>query len=152
MSNAVSTCRITRETKQANIYYEDPYDSFGKFDYVLANPPFDIDDVSLSRVEGDTRFNTYRIPRTKNKAKDQGKETVPNANYLWINLFATSLKPDGPVAVAMANSASDARYSEVDIHRTLIEQNLIYGMLTLPSNMFYMVTLLVTLCFFDRAK
>ena len=52
----------------------------------------------------------------------------------------------------MANSASDARHSEADIRRTLIEQNLIYGMLTLPSNMFYTVTLPATLWFFDRAK
>ncbi len=142
------------EIKQANTYYEDPYGSFGKFDYVLANPPFNVDDVSLSRVEGDKRFNTYGIPRTKtrDKKKGQGKETVPNGNYLWINLFATSLKPKGRAALVMANSASDARHSEADIRQTLIEKNLIYGMLTLPSNMFYTVTLPATLWFFDRAK
>jgi type I restriction enzyme M protein len=77
---------------------------------------------------------------------------VPNGNYLWINLFATSLKPAGRAALVMANSASDARHSEADIRRTLIEQNLIYGMLTLPSNLFYTVTLPATLWFFDRAK
>lgn len=142
------------EIKQANTYYEDPYGSFGKFDYVLANPPFNVDDVSLSRVEGDRRFNTYGIPRTKtkDKKKGQGKETVPNGNYLWINLFATSLKDKGRAALVMANSASDARHSEADIRRTLIEKNLIYGMLTLPSNMFYTVTLPATLWFFDKAK
>lgn len=142
------------EIKQANTYYEDPYGSFGKFDYVLANPPFNVDDVSLSRVEGDKRFNTYGIPRTKtrDKKKGQGKETVPNGNYLWINLFATSLKAKGRAALVMANSASDARHSEADIRQTLIEKNLIYGMLTLPSNMFYTVTLPATLWFFDRAK
>ncbi|EDY16927.1 N-6 DNA methylase [Chthoniobacter flavus Ellin428] len=73
-------------------------------------------------------------------------------NYLWINLFATSLKPTGRAALVMANSASDARHSEADIRRKLIEENLIYGMLTLPSNMFYTVTLPATLWFFDRAK
>lgn len=142
------------EIKQANTYYEDPYGSFGKFDYVLANPPFNVDDVSLSRVEGDKRFNAYGIPRTKtkDKKKGQGKETVPNGNYLWINLFATSLKPKGRAALVMANSASDARHSEADIRQTLIEKNLIYGMLTLPSNMFYTVTLPATLWFFDKAK
>ena len=77
---------------------------------------------------------------------------MPNANYLWINLFATSLKPAGRAALVMANSASDARHSEADIRRTLIEQNLIYGMLTLPSNMFYTVSLPATLWFFDKAK
>lgn len=142
------------EIKQANTYYEDPYQSFGAFDYVLANPPFNVDDVSLSSVEKDRRFNTYGIPRNKSKAKkaDEGKETVPNGNYLWINLFATSLKAQGRAALVMANSASDARHSEADIRKTLIEQNLIYGMLTLPSNMFYTVTLPATLWFFDKAK
>ena len=142
------------EIKQANTYYEDPYDSFGAFDYVLANPPFNVDDVSLSSVEKDKRFNTYGIPRNKSKVKkaDEGKETVPNGNYLWISLFATSLKPQGRAALVMANSASDARHSEADIRKTLIEQNLIYAMLTLPSNMFYTVTLPATLWFFDKAK
>ena len=142
------------EIKQANTYYEDPYDSFGAFNYVLANPPFNVDDVSLSSVEKDKRFNTYGIPRNKSKVKkaDEGKETVPNGNYLWISLFATSLKPKGRAALVMANSASDARHSEADIRKTLIEQNLIYAMLTLPSNMFYTVTLPATLWFFDKSK
>jgi len=142
------------DIRQANTYYDDFFDSFGKFDYVLANPPFNVDEVNLQRVEGDRRFNTYGVPRkkTKVKKKDKGAETVPNANYLWINIFATSLKPTGRAALVMANSASDARHSEADIRKTLIENNLIYGMLTLPSNMFYTVTLPATLWFFDRAK
>lgn len=142
------------EVKKANTYYDDPHASFGAFDYVLANPPFNVDDVSLSSVEKDKRFNTYGIPRNKSKAKkeDKGKEVVPNGNYLWINLFATSLKPKGRAALVMANSASDARHSEADIRKTLIEKNLIYAMLTLPSNMFYTVTLPATLWFFDKGK
>jgi type I restriction enzyme M protein len=146
------------EIRQANSYTENPFDGFGKFDFVMANPPFNVDDVPLASVEDDPRFNTYGLPRKKTKAKasEQGKETVPNANYLWINLFATSLKnntPDsGRAALVMANSASDARHSEADIRQTLVENNLIYGMLTLPSNMFYTVTLPATLWFFDRNK
>jgi type I restriction enzyme M protein len=142
------------DIKKGISYYDDHFNSFGAFDYVLANPPFNVDDVSLNRVEKDKRFSTYGIPRKKSKAKakDKGKETVPNANYLWINLFATSLKPKGRAALVMANSASDARHSEADIRRTLIEKNLIYAMLTLPSNMFYTVTLPATLWFFDKAK
>jgi type I restriction enzyme M protein len=142
------------EVKQGNSYYDDPHNSFEAFDYVLANPPFNVDEVSLSGVEKDRRFNTYGIPRNKTAAKkaDAGKETVPNGNYLWINLFATSLKPKGRAALVMANSASDARHSEADIRRKLIEENLIYGMLTLPSNMFYTVTLPATLWFFDKGK
>jgi type I restriction enzyme M protein len=146
------------EIRQANSYTENPFDGFGKFDFVMANPPFNVDDVPLASVEDDPRFNTYGLPRKKTKAKasEQGKETVPNANYLWINLFATSLKnntPDsGRAALVMANSASDARHSEADIRQTLVENNLIYGMLTLPSNMFYTVTLPATLWFFDKNK
>src|SRR6266581_3381485 len=142
------------EVRQCNTYYEDPHGSFGKFDYVMANPPFNVDDVSLSSVEKDRRFNSYGIPRNKGKLKkaEQGKETVPNGNYLWINLFATSLKDGGRAALVMANSASDARHSEADIRRSLVEHKLIYGMLTLPSNLFYTVTLPATLWFFDKAK
>ncbi|WP_295589834.1 class I SAM-dependent DNA methyltransferase [uncultured Lamprocystis sp.] len=142
------------EIKAANTYYADEFKSFGTFDYVLANPPFNVDDVALSAVEKDKRFNTFGLPRNKTKAKksEQGKETVPNANYLWINLFATSLKDTGRAALVMANSASDARHGEADCRRSLIEKNLIYGMLTLPSNMFYTVTLPATLWFFDKAK
>jgi type I restriction enzyme M protein len=142
------------EVRQANSYAEDPFNGFGEFDFVMANPPFNVDDVPIATVENDARFNTYGIPRKKTKAKksEQGKETVPNANYLWINLFATSLKENGRAALVMANSASDARHSEADIRRTLIKNNLIYGMLTLPSNLFYTVTLPATLWFFDKGK
>ncbi len=141
------------DIRQSNTYYEDPHDSFDRFDYVLANPPFNVDDVNLGKVEQDRRFNTYGIPRNKTKTKKKGEDTCPNGNYLWINLFATSLKKkNGRAALVMANSASDARHSEADIRRNLIENNLIYGMLTLPSNMFYTVTLPATLWFFDKAK
>jgi type I restriction enzyme M protein len=150
------------EVKQANAYSEDPFGAFGNFDYVLANPPFNVDDVPLDQVINDKRFNTYHgVPRNKSKpagakgkdkADQKGLETVPNANYLWINLFATSLKPGGRAALVMANSASDARHSEADIRRTLVQNNLIYGMLTLPSNLFYTVTLPATLWFFDKGK
>lgn len=158
MNLAVNNLR--GDIKQANTYYEDPFNAFGAFDYVMANPPFNVDDVTLDAVEKDRRFNTYGVPRNKTKAKAAGGkdgkekavETVPNGNYLWINLFATSLKPGGRAALVMANSASDARHSEADIRRTLIEQNLIYGMLTLPSNLFYTVTLPATLWFFDKGK
>ena len=150
------------EVRKANSYYEDPFGAFGHFDYVLANPPFNVDDVPLDQVEGDKRFNTYGVPRNKTKAaakkgsgdkgEQKAQETVPNGNYLWINLFATSLKPGGRAALVMANSASDARHSEADIRRTLVQKSLIYGMLTLPSNLFYTVTLPATLWFFDKGK
>lgn len=137
----------------ANSYYEDPHECFGRFDFVMANPPFNVDDVNLSRVKDQKRFNTYGIPQNKTKkTKDQKSLTVPNANYLWINLFATSLKPEGRAALVMANSASDAGGSEKEIRQNLIESGVISCMLTLPTNMFYTVTLPATLWFFDKAR
>jgi type I restriction enzyme M protein len=144
------------EVSPANSYYDDPYDSFESFDYVMANPPFNVDDVNLDRVKSQRRFNTYGIPQNKTKSSSKQKEkevdTVPNANYLWISLFASSLKSTGRAALVMANSASDARNSEADIRKKLIEDGLIDCMLTLPKNMFYSVTLPATLWFFDKSK
>lgn len=137
----------------ANSYNRDPYDSFGNFDYVMANPPFNVDDVELDQVKNQSRFNTYGVPqnKTRNKKKD-AKETVPNANYLWINQFATALNDAGRAALVMANSASDAGNSEKDIRVKLIESGIISQMVTLPSNMFTSVTLPATLWFFNKAK
>jgi type I restriction enzyme M protein len=143
------------QVMQANAYYENPYDSYGKFDYVMANPPFNVDEVNYDRIKDDKRFNEYGIPKNKTKPsskKETAVNSVPNANYLWINLFATSLKPTGRAALVMANSASDARNSEADIRQQLIKSNVIDCMLTLPKNMFYTVTLPATLWFFDKAK
>ncbi|MCG9911917.1 MAG: N-6 DNA methylase [Flavobacteriales bacterium] len=140
---------------QANAYYENPFDSYGKFDYVMANPPFNVDDVNYDRVKDDKRFNEYGIPKNKTKPnakKQTAVNSVPNANYLWINLFATSLKDTGRAALVMANNASDARNSEADIRQTLIKSGVIDCMLTLPKNMFYTVTLPATLWFFDKNK
>lgn len=138
---------------EANSYYRDPYNSFANFDYVMANPPFNVDEVELDGVKDQARFNTYGVPqnKTKNKKKD-AKETVPNANYLWINQFATALNENGRAALVMANSASDAGNSEKDIRIKLIESGVISQMVTLPSNMFTSVTLPATLWFFDKAK
>ena len=137
----------------ANSYYRDPYDSFGNFDYVMANPPFNVDGVELDQVKDQPRFNTYGVPQNKTKSKKKdAKETVPNGNYLWINQFATALNDTGRAALVMANSASDAGNSEKDIRVKLIESGIISQMVTLPSNMFTSVTLPATLWFFDKAK
>ncbi|WP_379156086.1 N-6 DNA methylase [Paenibacillus sp. sgz5001063] len=138
---------------EANSYYVDPYDCVGAFDYVMANPPFNVDGVELDSVKNQPRFNTYGVPQNKTKKaqKDQS-ETVPNGNYLWINMFATALNEKGRAALVMANSASDAGHSEKDIRKKLIEEGLISQMLTMPKNMFSTVSLPATLWFFDRQK
>ena len=146
---------VRGDITEANSFYSDPYNAFGAFDYVMANPPFNVDEVSFDRVSTDPRFNTYGVPRntTKSKKKDSDKkETVPNANYLWIGYFATALNENGKAALVMANSASDAGKSEYQIRKKMIEEGVISQMVTLPSNMFSSVTLPATLWFFDKHK
>ena len=146
---------IRGEITEANSFYSDPYDAFGRFDYVMANPPFNVDEVVLEKVLEDRRFSTYGVPRNKTKsAKKQSdkKETVPNANYLWIGLFATALNDNGKAALVMANSASDAGGSELEIRKRMVEDGIISQMVTLPSNMFSTVTLPATLWFFNKQR
>ena len=147
---------VRGEITEANSFYADPYDAVGRFDYVMANPPFNVDEVNYERVKDDPRFNTYGIPRNKTKKsskKDSDKkETVPNANYLWISYFASALNKNGKAALVMANSASDAGKSELEIRIKMIDEGIISQMVTLPSNMFNTVTLPATLWFFDKNK
>jgi len=144
---------IRGDISEGNTYYADPHTCFGRFHYVMANPPFNVDEVELDKVKQQPRYNTYGIPQNKSK-KQKGSvaETVPNANYLWINLFATSLNEQGRAALVMANSASDAGHSEKDIRIKLIESGIISQIVALPTNMFTSVTLPATLWFFDKAK
>lgn len=146
---------VRGEITEANSFYSDPYNAVSQFDYVMANPPFNVDEVVFDKVKDDARFNTYGVPRNKSKStkKDSDKkETVPNANYLWIGYFATALKETGKAALVMANSASDAGGSEYEIRKRLIEEGVISQMVALPSNMFSSVTLPATLWFFDKQK
>ena len=146
---------VRGDITEANSFYSDPYNAVGSFDYVMANPPFNVDEVVYDKVKDDLRFNQYGIPKNKTKSakkKGDSKETVPNANYLWINYFATSLNETGRAALVMANSASDAGKSELEIRKQLIEAGIIKQMVTLPSNMFTSVTLPATLWFFDKEK
>ena len=146
---------VRGEITEANSFYSDPYDAFGSFDYVMANPPFNVDEVVLEKISEDERFNTYGIPRNKSKSKKKTsdkKETVPNANYLWIGYFATALNDNGRAALVMAKSAADATGSEYEIRKSIIEAGIISQMVTLPTNMFTSVSLPAMLWFFDNNK
>ena len=146
---------VRGDITEANSFYSDPYFAFGQFDYVMANPPFNVDEVVFDKVEHDPRFNTYGVPRNKTKSgkkQSDKKETVPNANYLWIGYFATALNENGKAALVMANSASDAGGSELEIRKKMIEDGIISQMVTLPSNMFSTVTLPATLWFFNKQR
>ena len=132
---------------QGNSYYEDPHNArgpstgsgHGKFDFVMANPPFNVDKVDKERLADDPRF-PFGLPKTD------------NANYLWIQLFYSSLNATGRAGFVMANSAADARGSELEIRRKLIEAGAVDVMVAVGSNFFYTVTLPCTLWFFDRGK
>ena len=146
---------VRGEIVEANSFYSDPHNAVGNFDYVMANPPFNVDEVVYDKVKDDPRFNIYGVPNNKSKTAKKGsdkKETVPNANYLWISYFASSLNQTGKAALVMANSASDAGGSELEIRKKMIEEGIISQMVTLPSNMFSSVTLPATLWFFDKQK
>ena len=147
---------VRGDITEANSFYSDPYNAVGQFDYVMANPPFHVDEVLVERVQEDDRFNAYGVPRNKAKSskkkESDKKETVPNANYLWIGYFATALNDTGKAALVMANLASDAGASEYEIRKKMIDEGIISQMVTLPSNMFTSVTLPATLWFFDKQK
>jgi len=130
---------LSGDIRQGNAYYEDLHDSTGKFDFVMANPPFNVDRVDKDRLKDDPRF-PFGLPRTD------------NANYLWIQLFYSALGSIGRAGFVMANSASDARGSEMDIRKQIIEAQAVDVMVSVGSNFFYTVTLPCTLWFFDRGK
>jgi len=126
-----------------NSYYDDPHEAVGKFDFVLANPPFNVNAVDKDRLASDVgagRRFPFGVPRTD------------NANMLWIQLFYSSLNAQGRAGFVMANSASDARSSEQEIRKQLIEARAVDVMVAVGPNMFYTVTLPCTLWFLDKDK
>ncbi len=136
------------EIMETNSYEGNPFESYGKFDYVMANPPFNVKSVKESTVKNDKRFYEYGLPKNKGKKDDK----ISDANYLWISLFATSLNKTGRAGFVMPNSASDARNAEYDIRKNIVDSGIVDCMVSMPSNMFFTVTLPATLWFFDKAK
>jgi type I restriction enzyme M protein len=115
----------------------------GRFDFVLANPPFNVNAVDKERLKdmvGPGRRFPFGLPRTD------------NANYLWIQLFYSALSDSGRAGFVMANSASDARGSKLEIRRQLIQSGAVEAMVAVGSNFFYTVTLPCTLWFFDKGR
>jgi type I restriction enzyme M protein len=130
---------LSGDIREGNSYYEDIHKSVGKFDFVMANPPFNVDRVDKERIKDDPRF-PFGMPKPD------------NANYLWIQIFYSALNDKGRSGFVMANSASDARGSEQDIRKDLIEAGAVDVMVAVGSNFFYTVTLPCTLWFLDRGK
>jgi type I restriction enzyme M protein len=131
------------DIREANSYYDDPHESTGRFDFVLANPPFNVNAVDKERLEGEVG---------KNRRFPLGLPRTDNANYLWIQLFYSALNKNGRAGFVMANSASDARGSEQEIRRQLIDARSVDVMVAVGPNLFYTVTLPCTLWFLDRGK
>jgi type I restriction enzyme M protein len=131
------------DIREAITYYDDLHESPSRFDFVLANPPFNVNAVDKERLKdaiGPHRRFPFGLPRTD------------NANYLWIQLFYSALDETGAAGFVMANSASDARDSEQELRRKLLEARAVDVMVAVGPNMFYTVTLPCTLWFMDKAK
>lgn len=131
------------DIRESNTYYEDPHKAVanraGRFDFVMANPPFNVSGVDKERVKGDPRFPL-------------GLPTTDNANYLWIQLFHSALNAKGRAGFVMANSAGDARGSELEIRKQLVESGDVDVIVSVGPNFFYTVTLPCTLWFFNKGK
>ena len=150
---------LSGKIANVNSFYEDAYNSIGKFDFVLANPPFNVSGttstgkgkdkkkqiiIDASIMKNDSRYN-FGLPMTKSG-------DITTGNYLWIQQFASSLSEKGRAGFVMANSASDAGNSEMEIRKKIIESGIVDVMISVGSNMFLNATLPCTLWFFDKSK
>jgi type I restriction enzyme M protein len=126
---------------EGNSFYEDKHDLVGKCDFVMANPPFNVDKVDKERdvVKKDPRL-PFGLPKND------------NANYLWIQYFYSYLNPAGRAGFVMASSASDAGHSEKLIREQLVKTGAVDIMVSIGNNFFYTRSLPCTLWFYDRSK
>ncbi len=130
---------INGDIRKGNSYYEDIHDSIGKFDFVMANPEFNVDGIDKDRIKSDPRF-IFGLPATD------------NGNYIWIQMFYSALNEKGRAGFVMPNSASDARSTELEIRKKIIQDKVVDVIISVSPNMFYTVTLPCHLWFFDKAK
>ena len=131
--------------QEGNTFYEDKHNLVGGADFVMANPPFNVDGVDKAKdsVKNDPRLILdSKVSLPKND----------NANYLWILYFYNYLKPTGRAGFVMASSASDAGHSEKEIREKLVKTGAVDVMMAIGNNFFYTRSLPCTLWFFDRAK
>src|SRR5579862_2453110 len=130
---------LSGDIREGNSYYEDIHRSVGKFNFVMANPPFNVNNVDKDKIKDDPRF-VFGLPK------------ADSANYLWIQTFYSSLASSGRAGFVMANSAGDARGSELEIRRQLILERAVDVVVSISPNFFYTVALPCTLWFFERDK
>lgn len=130
---------------EANSFYNDAHNLDGCCDYVMANPPFNVD-----KVKSETAQNAGRLPfglPSVNKNKEVG-----NANYLWISYFYSYLNETGRAGFVMASSATDSQGKDKDIREKLVKTGAVDVMMSVGNNFFYTKSLPCTLWFFDKAK
>ncbi len=131
--------------KEANTFYEDPHELFGKCDFVMANPPFNVDKVDAEKIKTDRRL-PFGLPGVNKDRK------VGNGNYLWISYFHSYLNPNGRAGFVMSSQASSAGHGEAEVRRKLVETGDVDVMIAIRSNFFYTRTVPCELWHFDRAK
>ncbi|HLP89833.1 MAG TPA: N-6 DNA methylase [Nostocaceae cyanobacterium] len=134
--------------RQGNTFYDKWEELIGKCDYVMSNPPFNVDGVSPEKIKNDPRlFTEKKIPGIAAKTK-----AVSNANYLWIQYFYSYLNAKGRAGFVMASSASDAGHGEKEIRQELINTQAVDIIISIGTNFFYTRSLPCTLWFLDKGK
>ena len=130
---------------KAITYYQDPHELFQKADYVMANPPFNVDEVDADKVRNDPRL-PFGLPGVNNQDK------VSNGNYLWISYFYSYLNEKGRAGFVMSSQASSAGRDEAKVRQKLVETGAVEVMVSIRSNFFYTRTVPCELWFLNRAK
>lgn len=130
---------------EAITYYQDEHSLYGKCDFVMANPPFNVDKVDAERIEGDPRL-PFGLPGVNKEKK------VSNGNYLWLSYFWSYLHEKGRAGCVMSSQASSAGHGEKEVRRKMVETGDVDVMVSIRSNFFYTRTVPCELWFFDRGK
>lgn len=130
---------------EANTFYEDQHELLGKCNYVMANPPFNVDKVDAEKVKTDPRL-PFGLPGVNKKGE------VTNGNYLWMSYFYSYLNDKGRAGFVMSSQASSAGGSEKDVRRKIIETGNVDVMISIRSNFFYTRTVPCELWFYDKGK
>lgn len=131
---------------EANSFYHDAFNLAGKCDYVIANPPFNVDKVKSESALSAGRL-PFGLPGVNAKTKEVG-----NANYLWISYFYAYLNEHGRAGFVMASSATDSSNKDRDIREKLVNTGHVDVMVSVGNNFFYTLSLPCSLWFFDKAK
>jgi type I restriction enzyme M protein len=130
---------------EAITYYQDEHTLVGKCDFVMANPPFNVDLVDAERIKSDPRL-PFGLPGVNKEKK------VSNGNYLWISYFWSYLNEQGRAGFVMSSQASSAGYSEKEARKKIVETGDVDVIISIHSNFFYTRSVPCELWFFDRAK